>query len=360
MSIAILLAEPDLQLAAEIKSKLESSSVASEVLTDPKNWVGQIKNKKYSHVILNYDLEKEVTEEILAKFEADHGHPKVYLVVSEAQRPFVNKSLLESASVTKVLDFPYTIEQVLKCIEESPALKSSAEQKFITLRTLSVKVIEEIYNNGLNEQNIIMAQKIGDSISTLIQKEKDFADIIKNMDDYKPLIYCHPFLVCVFSMMICRKLKWDSQRTMSSLALGALIHDIGMTALPLELRSMNPSEMNPEQFKLYQSHPIEGLNMTNKFPQIPSSVTQIILQHHEANSKGFPNAVSNVKIYPLAKVVSLSDKFARYLLDNEMSPFAGLKAFLGNRMEVLQHDPEMIKAMIKSFIKDDKDSKESA
>lgn len=353
MSLAILLAEPDKDLALDIKAKMESQSMPLEILHDCKNWVSQIKDKKYSHVILNYEIDKEITDLILNKLEADHGHPKVILIISEQQRPTVKKSILENAAVCQILTFPYTVQQVMSCIEDK---KVNTFPKFLTAKTLAIRVIEEIYTLGLNEKNIAYASKIGESISLLVQKEKDFQEMVKNFDDYQPVVYTHPFLVCVFSMMICKKLRWDSPRTLSAVALGSLIHDIGMTTLPPDIRSKTPPEMNHQELKRYQNHPVEGMNLAVAHNQIPSAVVQIILQHHEANGKGFPGQISGAKIYPLAKVVSLSDRFTRYLITNELPPLLGLKKFLSDRMELLQHDPEMIKALIKSFIKDEKDS----
>jgi HD-GYP domain-containing protein (c-di-GMP phosphodiesterase class II) len=356
MSIALLLAEPDVALAKEIKLKLESHSVPHEILHDSKDWVSQVQNKKFSHVILNYELEKEITDLLLNKLKTDHGSPKVILVISEQQRPFIKKSILENTSICQILSFPYTIQQVLNCLEE----KKMSHSKYMTVRTLAVKVMEEVYTKGLSEQNIIYAQKVAESISTMVQKEKDYSEILKTLEDYKPIVYAHPYIVCVISMMICKKLKWDSQRTLSAVALGALIHDIGMTTLDPELRIKPPQSMTPEELKAYRNHPVESMNMANAFSTIPSAVLQIVLQHHEANGKGFPGEISGTKIYPLAKVVALADKFTRYLIDNDLAPMAGLKKFLSDRIELLQHDPEMIKALIKSFIKDDKtDSKES-
>lgn len=352
MSIAILLAEPDLKLANEIKGQFESNSLEHLILSDSKNWVSEVKDKKFSHVVLNYELEKDITDILLNKLEADHGHPKVILVISEKQKPFVKKSILENQNVCQVLSFPYTFQQVLSCIDEK---KGANVTRFLSAKHLTTKVIEEIYTKGLNEKNIAFAQKISESISLMVQKDKDFHEVIKAFDDFRPAVYTHPFMVCVFSMMICKKLKWDSPRTLSAVAFGALIHDIGMTSLNEELRSKNPSEMSEEELKIYQTHPSQGMTLAGAHNQIPSAVLQIILQHHEANGKGFPGAISGAKIYPLAKVVALADRFARYVLTNNLPIFPALKKFASDRLELLQHDPEMVKALIKSFIKDEKE-----
>jgi HD-GYP domain-containing protein (c-di-GMP phosphodiesterase class II) len=154
-------------------------------------------------------------------------------------------------------------------------------------------------------------------------------------------------------MMICRKLTWDSPRTVSAIALGALIHDIGMTTLPEEIKNIRMEQMSEDQLKIYQTHPTEGMKKAMSFEALPSSVLQIILQHHECNHKGFPNGISSVKIYPLAKVVCLADRFTNFLIDNKLSAAQGLKTFVSNKVEMTLHDQEMIKAMIKSFIKEE-------
>ena len=197
-----------------------------------------------------------------------------------------------------------------------------------TARSLSIKLTEQIYENGLTASDIMLAQNIGKSLASIIFKEKNFHEVIKSFRDYEPFRYNHPFMIAVIALMICKRLEWTNPRTSSSICLGAFLLDIGKTAIPEDIRDMDISCMDEGQFEVYKTHPAVGMRMVSAFSEVPASVYQIILQHHEGDcGKGFPNGISNNKVYPLAKVINLADTFSKILFNNKLAPMDGLRFF---------------------------------
>ncbi len=221
------------------------------------------------------------------------------------------------------------------------------------LRVEALKTLGTIYEAGLDHASAGKIITLATSISDLVG-ERDFPTAIREFREYAPFPLTHPFMVAFLGLMICKKLDWNSDRTLLAVGVGGLLHDVGMTKLPEHVKATHPNDLSPEDLVQYHKHCEHGMNIVAAIPIIPVAVQQILYQHHENSGKGFPQGLTNVKVYPLAKVVCLSDRFARFLILNELGPIEGLKKFVAVKEELQLHDPEIVRAFIKSFIKDEK------
>lgn len=233
------------------------------------------------------------------------------------------------------------------------SLKKSPQEggKVITaMKGTTDKYFEEIFTAGIQPALIEEGKAICQNMYDAAIQDKSIKSFINDLEKFNPAAMSHAFLVSFFSALICKDLEWAGAKTIQTLALGALFHDIGMMQLPPDMQSMDYSLMNPEQKKLYETHPTLGAQALQAIPGLNLGVTQIVLQHHELmNGSGYPAGISAHKIYPLAKVVGLADAFAYFLVENEMSPIEGLKLFLKNPNNLVMYDPDLMKNLIKAL-----------
>ncbi len=83
---------------------------------------------------------------------------------------------------------------------------------------------------------------------------------------------------------------------------------------------------------------------------INSSVLQIVYQHHETiDGEGYPNKLSGVKIFPLAKVVNLADAFSDFLQNKKITPKVGISCFTEDEDRMKKYDISLVKALIAGF-----------
>jgi HD-GYP domain-containing protein (c-di-GMP phosphodiesterase class II) len=221
------------------------------------------------------------------------------------------------------------------------------------IKIKTTELIKTFYEKGLTLEGVHSSVLVADKIVDLV-KSVDFIDSIKQWKDYRPIALTHPFMVSVLSVMICRRLDWNADRTLRSVSLGGILHNVGMIRMPENVKNNHPDDFTKEEQEIYKTHPEVGFKIAGEFSEIPAAVLQIIFQHHELNGKGFPFSLTDLKIYPLAKVVCLADRYARFIFEKDSLMHDGLKPFLSNKFEIMQHDPDLIRAMIKSFIKDEK------
>lgn len=223
------------------------------------------------------------------------------------------------------------------------------------LKSVTEKYIEEVQVKGIQPQLIEEGKLICQNMFDFTQKDKSLKKVLGSLEDFNPALFSHSFLVCFFCTVIAKNLEWVGTKTLESLALGGLFHDIGLVQLPQEISNKKEEELNPEELALFRQHPVMGTKALDGIPSITPSIKQIVLQHHEAsNGAGFPHGLTATKIFPLAKILGLADSFSGYIVDRECSPLDGIKDFLGERDNLARYDSELVKSLVKGFISDKK------
>jgi HD-GYP domain-containing protein (c-di-GMP phosphodiesterase class II) len=90
--------------------------------------------------------------------------------------------------------------------------------------------------------------------------------------------------------------------------------------------------------------------MLTESPVINEQVRQIIYQHHEhVTGTGYPNGLTGLKIYPLAKIVCFAEAFAETMAETKLSPRDTIKLLLQQRHVILQYDATVVRALVKGF-----------
>lgn len=246
------------------------------------------------------------------------------------------------------------INYINSLLEKMNSIKEiDTKQKIMTTKNLCEKYVEEVHTTGLQPQLIEEGKKLCENVFKLINKDKNLARILTEYQEHYEPGYTHLFLVSFYSAIICQNLNWATQRTIELISFGALLHDIGKLRLPEELRLKEEDDLNQDEFKIFQTHPALGVDMLQNSSLISEPIRQIVYQHHElVTGDGFPNQLTGIKIYPLAKVVTLADNFAHSVIKNKVPPLKSLETFISDRHNIVKFDPLTIKALIKGFILD--------
>lgn len=226
-----------------------------------------------------------------------------------------------------------------------------AERKLFVTDNLVEKYIEEIHTVGLAPDLVIQGKEICTSINKLIANDINLATSLIELKSHDLKSFGHSFLVTFVSVILATKLGWKSKKTIESLALGSMLHDLGKLKLSKSILNQELHSLTQDQIIQYEKHPEYGLDLLNNIPKISEPVRQIVYQHHElANGKGFPNKLNGFRIYPMAKIVSLGNYFANLIVKHNVSPLEGLKLFITNKLETDKFDAKIIKALVQCFV----------
>jgi putative nucleotidyltransferase with HDIG domain len=93
-----------------------------------------------------------------------------------------------------------------------------------------------------------------------------------------------------------------------TLALGALLHDIGKLTTPDEILN-KPARLDPDEYVIMRQHVIAGDRMALNSPAL-RDIAPIVRSHHEQiDGRGYPDGLVGDEIPFLARIVSVCDAF---------------------------------------------------
>ena len=132
---------------------------------------------------------------------------------------------------------------------------------------------------------------------------------VSRVRDKSNSIYLHSINVSALSVLVGVKMRMQERR-LKNLAVGALLHDIGMIYLPVDVRSVNIDTCDASVLKEVRRHVINGYSAVEKEDWLPMAAKDIIVNHHERmDGSGYPFRLTGDKISLETKIVSLCDEF---------------------------------------------------
>jgi NitT/TauT family transport system ATP-binding protein len=145
---------------------------------------------------------------------------------------------------------------------------------------------------------------------------------------------------------------------MDAVRMAALLHDIGMLAVPTSVLR-KPGPLEPSEWALVKEHPIRGARMLEGVPHL-ERVVPIVRHHHEAlDGSGYPDGLAGDAIPLGARILSVADAFVALTARRSYRP-----AFTRSEaLEIMEQDrnkkfdPWMLAALVRIVSKADSAAK---
>ncbi len=193
----------------------------------------------------------------------------------------------------------------------------NSSQKSKVLSQAASGVFKELEEIGMGFEAYSHSKQIVEATVALVDVHKDINELFLGLKDCSDEILRHSLAVSFISVLIAQALKWENKQTIEKLALGALLHDIGLKTLPPELVNKPKVKMSYEETQTFETHSYKGMHLLLSLGIVPDDVIAVVYEHHEnAIGQGYPRKLRNLKSHPLAKVVALADEFANLTLEN--------------------------------------------
>ena len=172
----------------------------------------------------------------------------------------------------------------------------------------SHKAIENIFSTAHSDGTVNLedaSETTSNIVDSVLRNPDAFMLLqrMKNKDRYK---YTHAINCCALAATFCRHMGF-SKAEIQDISMGALLLDIGITKLPDSIIDMQGA-LKPLQMKMVRNHVNFGLAMLEKTPNLPPTVRDILLTHHERiNGKGYPNALKGEQIPVCGRIAAIVD-----------------------------------------------------
>ncbi|RMH08289.1 MAG: HD-GYP domain-containing protein [Nitrospirae bacterium] len=162
---------------------------------------------------------------------------------------------------------------------------TSLSRELVEAKQMRQQMLEDVRNMlwEIRTSGIVPSNQVKQISETVIAHTLNHAETVAALirtREFSPDLYDHSLSVCTLAVLVGRLMGYDERRLLY-LAMGALLHDIGLLGLPSHLlkplRSLSPMEQS-----LYDRHPFLGRNMVEASPAIPDEVAWLISTHHIA------------------------------------------------------------------------------
>ena len=120
-------------------------------------------------------------------------------------------------------------------------------------------------------------------------------------------VFEHSKRVARFSLQLANQLRLD-RGELGSLAVGALLHDIGKIRVP-DAILRKPGRLTSEQTLRMQNHPLYGQQILSGIAFLEGA-SRVVVEHHEKwDGSGYPWGIAGKEIDRNARIVAVADAF---------------------------------------------------
>lgn len=161
--------------------------------------------------------------------------------------------------------------------------------------------------------------------------------------------FSHGVHVFTYTMMLmnCLAEQWEEQ-TLVDVGVGALLHDIGKTHVPVRILN-KPGPLNEQEWKQIRLHPVHGMRMCTNVDLPQMSLNCIVFHHEKFDGTGYPTGMQQEEIPVPVRVLTCCDVYdaitSKRSYAPAKTPFEALK-IMGEEMQGAL-DPRIFKMFIK-------------
>lgn len=204
-------------------------------------------------------------------------------------------------------------------LELGKVLKNSAsvspEKKLNFMKYTGEVILENAFINGVDKECFDEAKDFLSMTVSAIGESSECYNMLNLLNNHSDYIYAHSVGVSMYSIMIARKMGFESQQTFFKLSMSGLFIDIGKKEIEREVLDKARPLLTVAERKLIESHPVRGRDILLELKGIPQDIVQIVYEHHEdCVGQGYPRAISNRDAHPLSAIIQLADIFVENTL----------------------------------------------
>lgn len=218
---------------------------------------------------------------------------------------------VEAQEYPELIRFVTNLTQKFVSVQSVP---DAVKMKFLT--GLTQDAMSTLESSGFaSVEKIEAVSNLLIQMSQTISNFSAILDIVRNLGDAEAK---HSMTTCLISMLLCEEMRVHLTAAQEKVAMGSLLHDAGLKFVPQEILERPRHLWSSDDMKTFEQHPLKGAEALRNMKDISTDVLLIIAEHHEnAHGTGYPKKLRDIKISPLARIVSLADYYAELLLSAE-------------------------------------------
>lgn len=168
------------------------------------------------------------------------------------------------------------------------------------------------------DADLIEIVNVANNIMEEVLTQEEVLYNISRVRDKSESSYLHSINVSALSVYIGARMHIPGRR-LKNMAIGALLHDIGLIYIPFDLTGIDIDNCEENIHKEIKKHVIYGYSAVEKEEWLPIVAKDIIVNHHERiDGSGYPFKLTAEKLSLEAKIVAICDEFDSQVYGNLM------------------------------------------
>lgn len=208
--------------------------------------------------------------------------------------------------------------------------------------------------NHVSKRNVVNIEPIKDCVEDFVANALNDDEILVNLlylkriDNYT---VNHSMGVFIYSLLMGRLLGLDNKKLVY-LGIGALLHDVGKSNIPLEILN-KPGKLEKWEFEEVKKHPIYGFKILERNTGIHPDILRMVLEHHESfDGSGYPAGKKAEEILFESKLIALADVYDAVTTERvyrkAMQPYEGVEILMALG-SVKRLDPNLVQVFLENI-----------
>jgi HD domain len=217
----------------------------------------------------------------------------------------------------------------------------------MVIKERSKTVVKELLDDPRSGESIRKGRKVVSELTDAILSNRDVLFDLISLSSYDMYTYTHSVNVAVLSAGIGVARGMDRD-TLEMLGIGALLHDVGKSAIPTEILN-KPGRLSEDEFEVVKRHVEEGGRLLETNETLHADSRNVVLQHHERLSgTGYPNRLAGSEISIFGRICAIADCYDAMTTNRPYSrastPFQALKVL---NAQIEHYDHELVATFIR-------------
>ena len=217
----------------------------------------------------------------------------------------------------------------------------------LVIKENSKLIMKDLFENPRSGERIKDVQDSVNSMIDSIGTNKDTIHDLLSLRCFDYYTYTHSVNVAILAvgLGVAVELK---RADIEKLGIGAMLHDIGKSAIPAEILNKQ-GKLDDREFFIIQSHVFEGEKLLKDNRLIPRESLSAVSQHHEKISgRGYPSHLTEKDITAFGRITAIADCYDALTTARPYKPaFTPFYALATISKEAGNYDPDILKVFIK-------------
>lgn len=190
----------------------------------------------------------------------------------------------ESAEVPTAAETPAPVPDPLAAVQAKPELHGiDLKGEFSEARKVRKEMLQSVRDllgsvRTSGTVDTVQTKKVAEQvITTTLAHDQAIVALIRTRQ-FNPELYDHALSVSTLAVLLGRLLGYSHER-LQTIAMAGLVHDVGLLRLPQNLLDVRRA-FTPSEQKLYDSHPMLGMEVLKQSGGFAAEVLEIVAKHH--------------------------------------------------------------------------------